>query len=105
MTHLKGHIVKEDDRYVVMDNTDLDTMVIGSTRLRKDRTTTGHKHENEEIYFFVEGEATMVLDDDVFMVKEGDVILVGSNVFHQVRATHKGDCYFVCVFPGDRHEG
>lgn len=97
-----GDLVKQDDRYTVIDNTDLDSMIIGSTKLNPDKITSGHKHDNEEIYFIVSGSAEMVLDDEVFLVEAGDVVLVESNVFHQVRASAVG-CYFVCVFPGERH--
>lgn len=103
LSDIGGDLVKQDDRYVVKDNTALDTMIIGSTKLNPDKITSGHRHDNEEIYFFVSGSAEMVLDDEVFFVDAGDVVLVESNVFHQVRASAVG-CYFVCVFPGERHE-
>ena len=46
-----GKVVKEDDRYVVKDNTTLKNLVLSSTRLTAKKETRGHKHKGqEEIY-------------------------------------------------------
>ena len=43
-----GNIAKEDDRYIVKDNTTLKNLVVSSTRLKQRKATTGHKHEGQE---------------------------------------------------------
>ena len=97
-----GDIVKQDDRYIVKDNTSLDKLIVGSTELFAGQSTTGHKHAHEEIYTFVRGTGVIELDDERFDVKPGDVILIKSNVFHRVHAHLDGDLYFICMFANKR---
>ena len=101
---IEGQIVKEDDRYTVKDNTSLDNLVISTTTLHPDKSTSGHKHEGqEEVYIFIKGSGRMELDDKVFDVKEGDLILIEDGVFHRVHNTGTTDLYMVCVFDGSRN--
>ena len=97
-----GEIVKCDERYVVKDNGELSNLVLSSTDLKPNKSTTGHKHPGqEEIYQFVRGDGVMELDDKNLVVKAGDMILIHDGVFHRVHAGEHG-CYFVCVFDGSR---
>ena len=99
-----GNIAKEDDRYIVKDNTTLKNLVVSSTRLKQRKATTGHKHEGqEEVYYFVEGTGKMELDDDTIKVQPGDVVLIEDGVFHRVHAGMYEEMYFVCVFDGKRN--
>tara|TARA_B100001063_G_C16337934_1_gene345321 strand:+ start:170 stop:502 length:333 start_codon:yes stop_codon:yes gene_type:complete len=99
---IRGVVTKEDDRYKVCDNTDLNNLVLSSTDLRPNKSTSGHKHSGqEEIYFFVKGSGKMEINDNVFDIKEGDMILINDGDFHRVHAGEQG-CYFVCVFDGKR---
>ena len=67
------------------------------------KQTTGHKHEGqEEVYMFVEGTGEMLLDDNRFPVKAGDMVLIEDGVFHRVYNTSENTLYFVCVFDGKR---
>ena len=51
-----GEIAKEDERYVVKDNTTLKNLILSSTDLRAMKCTTGHAHVGqEEVYNFVTG--------------------------------------------------
>jgi len=98
-----GKIVKSDDRYVVKDNTTLKNLIVSSTRLNPNKSTSGHKHEGqEEVYMFLGGSGTMELDDETINVFPGDTVLIKDGVFHRV---HAGDeeLYFVCVFDGKRY--
>ncbi len=97
-----GTVTKEDDRYVVKDNTLLNNLVVSSTDLKPHTSTSGHKHRGqEEVYFFVRGTGKMELDGKEINVKEGDTVLIEDGVFHKVHAGPEG-CYFVCVFDGKR---
>lgn len=101
-THISGKIVKDDDRYMVIDNTRLKNLVVSSTNLYPNKSTTGHSHEGqEEVYHFLQGGGTMEIDDNFFEVKAGDMVLIEDGVFHRVQAGDKG-CYFVCIFDGTR---
>ena len=51
-----GKIVKDNETYLLKDNTTLKNLVVSSTKLHALKSTTGHKHDGqEEVYFFVEG--------------------------------------------------
>ena len=97
-----GTVTKEDDRYIVKDNTLLNNLVVSSTDLKPLKSTSGHNHRGqEEVYFFVRGTGKMELDGKEINVKEGDTVLIEDGVFHKVHAGPEG-CYFVCVFDGKR---
>ena len=44
----------------------------------------------------------MKINEDVFPVSGGDVILVEDGKFHQVINNSEDNLYFVCVFDGSR---
>ena len=99
-----GDIVKQDDRYVVKDNKQLKNLIVSSTRLNPNKSTSGHKHSGqEEVYLFVEGNGSMDLDDKTFTVSQGDTVLIQDGVFHRVHAGDEG-IYFICVFDGKRYD-
>jgi len=98
-----GAVVKQDDRYVVKDNNLLKNLILSSTRLNPGKQTTGHRHAGqEEVYLFVEGNGEMLLDEERFPVKAGDIVLIEDGVFHRVYNTSESELYFVCVFDGRR---
>jgi len=99
-----GTVVKQDDRYIVKDNTELNNLVLSSTRLNPNKSTSGHKHEGqEEVYMFITGSGEMELDDEKFSVTAGDIVTIKDGVFHRVHAGQYG-CYFICVFDGKRDQ-
>jgi len=99
-----GEVVKEDVRYVVKDNTELNNLVVSSTRLNAKKTTSGHRHAGqEEVYIFVRGFGQIELDHRIIDVKEGDTILIQDNVFHKVHNTSDFVLEFICVFDGKRN--
>ncbi len=98
-----GKVVKDNDVYVVKDNSMLNNLVISSTDLKPGKSTSGHSHAGqEEVYHFVKGSGVMKVDEDVFPVKEGDVVLIEDGKFHQVINDSNDNFYFVCVFDGSR---
>ena len=103
---VNGKIVKQDDRYIVEDNTTLNNLVLSSTRLNPGKETTGHKHSGqEEVYFFISGQGEMQLDDNKFSVEPGDTVLIKDGVFHKVyNPGDEEELYFVCVLHGARHK-
>ena len=99
-----GKVVKEDVRYVVKDNTELNNLVVSSTRLNAKKTTSGHRHAGqEEVYIFVRGFGQIELDHRIIDVKAGDTILIQDNVFHKVHNTSDFTLEFICVFDGKRN--
>ena len=97
-----GVIAKQDERYVVKDNTILKNLVVSSTRMQPNKSTSGHKHEGqEEVYYFIEGTGRMEIDNNWFPVNPGDVVLIQDGVFHRVHSASE-ELYFVCVFDKTR---
>mgnify|MGYP001263696739 CR=1 FL=1 len=99
-----GSVVKDDEKYVVKDNSMLNNLVVSSTDLKPGKSTSGHSHPGqEEVYNFVKGKGMMKVDDNVFPVTEGDLILIEDGQFHQVINNSDNNLYFVCVFDGFRN--
>jgi len=99
-----GEIAKEDERYIVKDNTRLKDVVLSSTRLNPNCATNGHRHEGqEEVYIFQSGNGIMELDGVEYKFVAGDIFLIEDNVFHKVTAGPDG-AYFICVFNGARYD-
>lgn len=99
-----GIVVKDNDTYVLKDNTTLNNLVVSSTYLKPNQSTRGHSHAGqEEVYVFVDGSGEMELDDNRFEVNTGDMILIEDGVFHRVHNTNNKPLYFVCVFDGRRN--
>jgi mannose-6-phosphate isomerase-like protein (cupin superfamily) len=100
-----GDVVKEDDRYIVKDNTMLKNLVVSKTRLAANKSTSGHRHSGqEEVYIFVKGSGTIELDYKIFDVTEGDTVLIEDNVFHKVHNNTDFGLEFICVFDGGRKQ-
>ena len=99
-----GSVVKNDDRYIVKDNTKLKNLVVSSTRLNAGKSTTGHRHAGqEEVYIFIKGSGQMELDHQIFNVTAGDTVLIEDNVFHKVHNNTDFGLEFICVFDGRRN--
>jgi mannose-6-phosphate isomerase-like protein (cupin superfamily) len=98
--------VKEDDRYVVEDNTHLQTMVVSKTTLKPEKSTSGHSHDKqEEVYIFVKGKGVLETDDELTQVTEGDIVVIDDGDFHQVHNTSDTvNLEFICVFQGERYD-
>ena len=98
-----GEVVKDDERYVVKDNSMLQNLIISSTDLKPGKSTSGHSHSGqEEVYNFVSGAGIMKIDNESFPVKKGDIVLIEDGQFHQVINNSDKNLYFVCVFDGSR---
>ena len=99
-----GVIAKEDGRYSVKDNAFGNNLVLSSTFLFANQSTSGHRHEGqEEVYLFIKGEGEMEVDYRRFAVKAGDVVCINDGEFHRVFNTGHLGLYFVCVFDGKRN--
>ena len=99
-----GVVVKDDYRYIVKDNTELNNLVVSSTLLAAKKSTTGHRHAGqEEVYVFVSGSGQMELDHRIFDVTAGDTVLIQDNVFHKVHNNTDFGLKFICVFDGKRN--
>jgi len=103
-------VVKSNETYDVIDNTNLDKLIVSKTILHPGKETGGHNHSGqEEVYIFTKGEGTMVVGTNTHNVKAGDIILIPDGDFHKVFNTSGyeisgyGDLEFICVFDGGRN--
>ena len=96
-------IVKEDERYVVSDNSSLKKLVTSITVLNPHHSTSGHSHAGqEEVYIFRQGEGEMEINNKRFKVRQGEIIFIQDGDFHRVHNTSNDKLEFVCVFDGVR---
>ena len=101
-------IVKSNETYDVIDNSNLKNLVVSKTILHWGKETSGHNHTGqEEVYIFTEGSGKMVVGSDTHIVKEGDIVLIPDGAFHKVWNTsnYKANdpLEFICVFDGSRN--
>ena len=116
MDQTDSKVVKSNETYDVIDNTDLDNLVVSKTILHVGKETGGHNHSGqEEVYIFTKGKGTMIVGSKTYNIKEGDIVLIPDGDFHKVFnigkyelggesiATNLNDLEFICVFDGGRN--
>ena len=109
-------VVKSNETYDVIDNTNLNNLVVSKTILHSGKETSGHNHSGqEEVYIFTKGHGKMIVGEETFIVRgagvnvEGSIILIPDGDFHKVWNTTGyniepyGDLEFICVFDGGRN--
>jgi mannose-6-phosphate isomerase-like protein (cupin superfamily) len=76
---------------------------ISTTVLRSGQQTSGHEHANDsEVYEFVEGHGTMIVDNSTINIKSGDYVFVEKGKYHKVINLSKScDLLFKCYFNGE----
>ena len=103
-----GDVIKSNETYTVIDNTDLNHLVLSLTALHPYHSTTGHSHKGqEEVYIFVKGAGYMIVgeeDDESFPVSAGDIVLIPDGAFHKVFNHSDENLIFNCIFDGGRKE-
>ena len=62
-----------------------------------------HHHENEQIMIVVNGECDFILEGKLYPMKEGDVIIVPSNIEHGAYSSDKG-CQIMDIFSPPRQD-
>jgi mannose-6-phosphate isomerase-like protein (cupin superfamily) len=103
INNIDGEVVKDNETYILKDNTSLKNFVISSTTLHAGKSTKGHSHSGkEEVYLIMSGSGKMDLDDKTILIEGGDMVLIEDGVFHRVHNLGKDDLYMVCIFDGDR---
>ncbi len=100
-----SNVLKQNETYKLIDNTQLNNLVVSKTILHPGKNTNGHDHVGqEEVYQFVSGHGTMTVGDDSYLVHPGDIILIPDGAFHKVwNTSEEHDLVFVCVFDGKRN--
>ena len=98
--NIGGSIIKDNETYLLEDNKFLNNMILSKTTLRTGKQTTGHKHEGvEELYFFLEGEGSILIGEKEHDVQKGDIALIPDGDFHRVyNLKGKEDLVFLSIF-------
>ncbi len=101
-------VIKSNETYDVIDNTNLKNLIVSKTILHEGKETTGHNHSGqEEVYIFTEGSGAMIVGEETFLVTKGNIVLIPDGAFHKVWNTsiYKANqpLIFVCVFDGGRN--
>ncbi len=60
-----------------------------------------HRHEPAEIYYVLEGEGTMVIDEAEHPLRVGSAVFVPPNAWHVARNTGEGTLRILYAFPTD----
>jgi mannose-6-phosphate isomerase-like protein (cupin superfamily) len=103
INNIDGEVVKDNETYILKDNTSLNNFVISSTTLHVGKSTKGHSHAGkEEVYMIMTGNGKMDLDDKTILIEGGDMVLIEDGVFHKVHNLGEVDLYMVCIFDGGR---
>ena len=97
---LTGKIVKDNDVYTIVDNTDLNELTVSTTTLHPDQETSGHAHPGiEEVYTFLSGTGVMQIDEEEFKAEKGKTFTIPDGAFHKVyNNSSDEDLLFICVF-------
>jgi len=97
---MDGNIVKQNDTYTIVDNTELNELTVSTTTLHPGQETSGHSHPGiEEVYTFLSGKGFIEIDNEKHKVKEGQTFTIKDGVFHKVyNSSSDQDLFFICVF-------
>jgi len=60
--------------------------------------TGGATHEQNEIYYVLEGEARLRLGEDVHEIRSGDLVFIPGGVFHALENTSPTDDFILLTF-------
>ena len=97
-------VVKSNETYDVIDNTNLNNLVVSKTILHPGKETGGHNHTGqEEVYIFMQGWGKMIVGEKTYQIDEGDIVLIPDGDFHKVFNEGDDDLIFTCVFDGGRN--
>ena len=104
INNIDGKVIKDNETYLLKDNTSLKNLVVSTTTLHPGKSTRGHSHTGqEEVYMIMSGSGRMQLDDNEFDISGGEMVLIEDGVFHRVHNTGDIDLYMVCIFDGVRN--
>jgi len=104
INNIDGQIVKDNETYILKDNTFLKNLIVSSTTLHPGKSTRGHSHSGqEEVYMIISGSGSMELDNKKIDIQGGEMVLIEDGVFHRVHNIGNVDLYMVCIFDGERN--
>lgn len=102
---ITGKILKDNETYIVKDNSALTNLITSYTDLKPGKSTGGHFHKGqEEIYIFVEGRGKIQIDNIIYDCQMGDTFAIPDGAFHKVfNDEKKQNLRFIAIFDGGRN--
>lgn len=87
-------------------NSCIEKQSLAEARLPPGCSTTPHRHpRTEEIYYILEGQGEMRIDDELRPVGVGDAIAIPPDAAHQITNTGSAPLKFLCCCaPGYEHD-
>lgn len=95
-----GETIRDNETYLLQDNTYLKHMTVSKTTLHPQKQTRGHSHPGlEEVYIFYSGFGRIQIDDDFYSVGPGSIFMIPDGAFHRVYNDDQStDLVFVAIF-------
>lgn len=90
---------KKDDRYQVYD-LQLEDFTLSTTYLNRGKATTGHSHDVEEVYYFMEGYGQIQIGGTSYEVEAGDFAVIPGGAFHRAFNIRCPKLVFLSIFKG-----
>ena len=72
--------------------------------IRPHAVLDAHSHPHEQMLYVLGGSCDVVIGDDCFSMKTGDMALVPGNIMHQVTATGEKELVMMDIFSPIRQE-
>jgi len=95
----RAKLIRQNDTYIVEDNTSLSGLTVSKTYLYPMKATLGHSHyDADEVYTFLDGKGVLQIDNEDHVVFPGSVYLIPRGKFHKVINVSKTNLVFVSVF-------
>lgn len=66
-------------------------------KFTKERIFNGHMHETWEITYMISGELEFILDDSVYNLTEGDLVIIKPNTFHKFHVISSETAEFIVL--------
>jgi len=104
----KAKTVVDNEIYRIQDLNLYDSrgaivFTVSTTTLKPSQQTFGHKHAGKsEVYEFIEGHGSMILDNSEINVESGHYVYVEESKFHKViNLSTSSNLVFKCYFDGE----
>jgi quercetin dioxygenase-like cupin family protein len=98
--NLNGTVIKDNETYLLEDNTFLNHLTVSKTTLHPEMQTRGHSHPGlEEVYIFHSGTGRIQIDNDFYQVESGSLFMIPDGAFHRVyNDSSSDDLVFIAIF-------
>lgn len=101
-----GEVVKQNDTLLIKENKSINNVVIQSIVLYTNKNTKKLCFHNQDcIYFFIDGKGVFELGNDILYVRNHDFVLVNRDISHRVINTGDINLRYLILkeFPVKQH--